>query len=477
MNIAVEDRIERTAPPSRLELSMEPLPAVAPGTRGRWIAGIALVGTLAIGAAAWRYFAAPAPPAYGVTQVRRGDIRQTISATGKVQAVTTVQVGTQVSGTVAELYADFNDHVKAGQIIARLDPSQIEAQLKQSRASLAASEANVASARNAVSSQQAAVAASKANVDRVDAVVLEANRAYENTANLVKEGVAPARQLETQEATRLQSLAQKAQAEAQYAQAKSQAESAKSQLDQAQAQASQARAAVEVATVNLSRTVIRAPIDGVVVSRNVDVGQTVAASLQAPVLFLIANDLTKMQVLADIDEADVGQLSPQSKATFTVDAFPRETFSGRISQVRLSPAVVQNVVTYTAVIDVDNPKLQLKPGMTATITATVAEAKDVLMIPSAALRFRPSEEKAAAAVPIRGGRLAGSLIWKVDGGELEPVRAHLGMSDGLFTELRDSSLAEGDQIAIAATPQGDSQKKPPGGGSFPGMGSQRMRRF
>lgn len=474
MNTAIEERIKVAQP--AIDIAA---PAPRRQTRRfRLAAAVAFAGAIGIGLGAWTYFGRTEAPAYSTVSVRKGSVRQTISATGKVQAVTTVQVGTQVSGTVSELYADFNDRVKAGQVVARLDPSQIEAQLNQSKASLAASEANVNSARNALASQQAAVLSAKANVDRVDAVVLEAGRAYENTQMLVKEGVAPARQLQTDEATKLQAQAQKSQAEAQYAQAKAQVEGAKSQLDQALAQATQARAAVQVAAVNLDRTVIKSPIDGVVVSRNVDVGQTVAASLQAPVLFQIANDLTRMQVLADIDEADVGQLSPESKVSFTVDAFPRETFTGRISQIRLSPAVVQNVVTYTAVVDVANPKLQLKPGMTATITATVAEAENVLLVSNAALRYRPAD---APVAPAAGqGRRGGVTLWKEANGTLQPVKVKLGMSDGLVTELVSGDVQEGDRIATTAAGAGASaaQQKKGGATAFPGTGgTQRMRRF
>jgi HlyD family secretion protein len=492
MKTAIENRIDTELTPIELA-PQESIPATRRTRRRYWIAALALGVTLTSGVPAWRYFAAPSAPSYNIAAVRRGDIKKTISATGKVQAVTTVQVGTQVSGTVSQLYVDFNDRVKAGQVIARLDPSQIEAQLKQSRASSAASEANVASARSAVSSQESAIAASKANVDRVNAVVLDANRAYELTVNLVKEGVMAARQIQIDESAKNQALAQKAQAEAQFAQTKAQAESAKSQLEQAQAQASQSRAAVEVANVNLDRTVIRAPIDGIVVSRNVDVGQTVAASLQAPVLFLIANDLTKMQVLADIDEADVGQLSPDSKVSFTVDAFPNETFDGRISQIRLSPAVVQNVVTYTAVIDVENPKMQLRPGMTATVTAVVAEANNVLLVPNSALRFRPANTPAASirapgannqkskagSAKASSGNRTGTVIWIEESGQLKPVRVQLGMSDGLVTEVKSESLKEDDRIATPALAQAaEPQRRQSGGSSFPGTSAPRTgRRF
>jgi multidrug efflux pump subunit AcrA (membrane-fusion protein) len=209
MKTAIENRIDTELAPIDL-VPQESIAASGRKPRRYWIAAMALGVTLVSGVAAWRYFSASSAPGYNIAAIRRGDIKKTISATGKVQAVTTVQVGTQVSGTVSQLYVDFNDRVKAGQIIARLDPSQIEAQLKQSRASLAASEANVASAKSAVSSQEAAIAASKANVDRVNAVVLDANRAYELTVNLVKEGAMAARQIQIDESAKNQALAQKA---------------------------------------------------------------------------------------------------------------------------------------------------------------------------------------------------------------------------------------------------------------------------
>jgi len=231
----------------------------------------------------------------------------------------------------------------------------------------------------------------------------DAQRVLRRTVELQKSAVVSVRDLESAQAGADQTAAQYRQATAQVDQAKAQLLSAKSQLSQAQAQVLQAKAAVELASVNLSHTIIMAPIDGVVIARNVDVGQTVAASLQAPTLFLIANDLTKMQVLANIDEADVGQLGPQSQVTFTVDAYPRDVFRGRISQIRLNPETVQNVVTYTAVIDVDNTELKLKPGMTANVTVTVAERRNVLKVPNAALRFQPelteAQRQEVAALP------------------------------------------------------------------------------
>jgi HlyD family secretion protein len=431
-------------------------------------------------------FGTPDPPAYDTTEVRRGNLAQTISATGKVQAVTTVQVGTQVSGTISEIYVDFNDKVRKGQVIARLDPSQLEAQLSQARANLASAQARLKTAQDNVVSADASIVAAQANVERTDAAWQDAKRNNDSIQEVLNAGAVARRDAEAAQAAVSQAAAQKQQALAQVNQSKAQAQSARSQVEQARAEARQASAAVEIASVNLSRSVIHAPIDGTIISRNVDVGQTVAASLQAPTLFLIANDLTRMQVLADIDEADVGKLRPESKVAFTVDAFPGETFDGRISEIRLAPQTVQNVVTYTAVIDVHNPEMKLKPGMTATITATVAERNAVLTVPNAALRFRP--EGAAEAVPTRrpsSGQSApnalpraqsagnwtgrGGVVWVVKGEKLEPQRVRTGMTDGVSTEVISRELQEGTQIAIPAqTAANASRSAPPSNPLFGG---------
>jgi HlyD family secretion protein len=442
----------------------------APHRRSRkWLWALSPVVLLA-GAAAWRASSAPAPPQYGVAQVRRGDVAKTISATGRLQALTTVQVGTQVSGTIAEIYADFNSQVRKGQVIARLDASQLQAQLTQASANLMGATASVQTAQAAVLSADASVQAAEANVDRLQAMVDDAERNLARARELVEAGVAPRRDLDTAQTAAAQAAAQKQQALAQVNQAKAQAQSARSQLNQAQAQAAQARASVDIASVNLERTVIKAPIDGVVVARNVDVGQTVAASLQAPTLFLIANDLTRMQVLADIDEADVGQLQPGALVRFTVDAYPSETFDGRISQVRLSPQTVQNVVTYTAVIDVANPESKLKPGMTANVNAVTAERRGVLTVPAAALRFRP--EDAPAAEP---ARRAGAAVYRVNGNNLEKTPVRTGLSDGQQVEIV-SGLSEGDSVAVPAQTGGKRGPAAAGarGGMF-GMGGRRVR--
>jgi HlyD family secretion protein len=297
----------------------------------------------------------------------RGDIVDSVGATGTLEAVETVDVGTQVSGVVQALYADFNDIVKKGQIIARLDPQLIETQIEQ---------------------QTANVVRAEAELDRLKVNLADAEQKLERARQMSEKSLIPRTELET--------------AEVNVKSANAQIRSSEASLGQAQAQLNNQR-------VNLTYTTIMAPIDGIIISRNVDQGQTVASSMNAPVLYSIAADLTKMQVLANIDEADVGRMRPGQAVNFTVDAYPGEQFVGTVQQVRLQPAVVQNVVTYSTVIAVPNPQLKLKPGMTANVTIEIARRANVLRIPNAALRFRPTEEMFTVLnqeVPqeIRGGR-------------------------------------------------------------------------
>jgi HlyD family secretion protein len=428
----------------RLEALLRIPSEIAPQRRGWMIPAAALI-VLAAAAGIWRLTSAPKPAQFTTAPVRRQTIVKTISATGALQAVTTVQVGTQVSGTISELYADFNSQVHKGQVIARLDPAQLQAQLAQANATWLSAQASQQAAENNVLASDAGVQAAQANVDRADAALKDAQTTADRTRKLVEAGAAPAMDLPTSQSTLAQSSAQKQQAIAQLNQAKAQAQATRSQVSQAQAQAAQAKAAVDLAQVNLAHTVIQAPIDGVVVARNVDVGQTVAASLQAPTVFLIANDLTRMQVLANIDEADVGQLKASSKVSFTVDAYPTDTFRGAVSQVRLAPTTVQNVVTYTAVVEVGNPELKLKPGMTANVTVSVAESDNVLAVPNTALRFRPDT------APALRRNNSGPVLWKVENGAPKPVNVQTGVTDGLRTEIVFGDLKEGDVVAVAST--------------------------
>lgn len=428
-----------TAPPVR-RTPVVPAPPARP-KRKRWpIAATAAVVLSVAAIGGWRSMAQPDAPAYSAARVERGDIARTITATGKLQALTTVQVGTQVSGTLSDIYVDYNSRVSKGQIIARLDPSQLQAQLTQVQANLTSAQMSVQTGQSAQAAADAGVEAALANLDRLQAVVDDAQRNYNRTRELVSAGVAPRQQIDTTQAALAQALAQKQQGTAQVTQARAQAQSARSQVAQARAQVAQAGASVQLASLNLEKSIIKAPIDGVIVARNVDPGQTVAASLQAPVLFLIANDLTRMQVLADIDEADVGQLKTGDPVKFTVDAFPADMFEGRISQVRLSPQTVQNVVTYIAVIDVENPDLKLKPGMTANVTVTVDERQNALTVPNAALRVRPEGQQAPR----------GPAVWRIEGNELKPVKVRAGLTDGITTEVLGGELREGDTVAVPA---------------------------
>jgi len=284
---------------------------------------------------------------YTTAQPDRGDVVEVVGATGALQAVTTVQVGSQVSGTIQSLMADFNSVVKKGQVIARLDPSTFEARLGQARA-------NLVSAR--------------ANVERTRAQVTDTRQKFERARELASENLLPQSDLET---------------------AKANYDGAVAQMKASEAAVSQAEASVNQAEVDLAHTIIETPIDGVVINRNVDVGQTVAASFQAPVLFVIANDLTRMQVNASIDEADIGRVKVDQEVSFRVDAHPERTFVGRVEQVRLQPTTVQNVVSYNTIISVDNAEQLLMPGMTATVSVIVRKAEDVVRVPASALRFRP----------------------------------------------------------------------------------------
>lgn len=335
---------------------------------------ISLFALAAVGASGGAYYAyrrTPKPPEVTKAPITRGSVVDSVGATGTLEAVTTVQVGSQVSGTVMELGADFNSIVRKGQVIARLDPSLLETQIEQMRANLVRSEADV---------------------ERLKVSLEDARTKLKRAEDLAKRSLIPASELEAAQVN---------------------VKSVEAQLRSSAAQVTQSRASLSQAQVNLEHTVISSPIDGIVISRNVDIGQTVAASLNAPVLFLLAADLTKMQVRANIDEADVGRIRPGQPVSFHVDAYPTDDFEGKVSQVRLQPSVVQNVVTYVTVIDVPNPNLRLKPGMTANVTIEIARSDNVLRVPNAALRFRATQEMFTALnLPVpaelqRGARPAG----------------------------------------------------------------------
>src|SRR5262245_12418167 len=301
------------------------------------------------------------PVQYYTAKVESGEIKQVVEATGTINAVITVQVGSQVSGAISKLYVDFNSHVKKGQVIAQIDPALFQGALSQAKADLGNAKANLAVA--------------VANTAKAKANDVQTKADYQRNLGLAQQGVVSQQALDLARANAESGAAQ--------------VSAALAAEEQARAQVLQRQAAVQVAQTNLNYTTIHAPIDGTVVARNVDVGQTVAASLQAPTLFTIAQDLTKMQVYAKTDESDVGQIRHGQKVAFKVDAYPRDVFSGTVSQVRMNSTVVQNVVTYDTIIDFDNPELKLFPGMTAYVTIPVATASNVIKIPNGALRYKP----------------------------------------------------------------------------------------
>ncbi|MDX2030241.1 MAG: efflux RND transporter periplasmic adaptor subunit [Blastocatellia bacterium] len=375
--------------------------------KGKKILPIALVVAAAAGGAGYYFWGSGAKAEEYVTaKIERGNVRNTVNATGTLQAVTTVQVGSQVSGIISALYVDFNSVVKKGQLVAQLDPSIFQAQVAQQRANVEAARANLADAQArliaaevAIENQRAGVSSALANLEALKAMRDDAKSNVQRQESLASSGLINQRDMDIARTSFQSADARYNQATAQLAQARATEQQAaraglaqaQAAIKQAQAQVQQTSATLRLAEVNLSHTTIHSPIDGVVVSRNVDVGQTVAASLQAPTLFTIANDLTLMQVIANIDQADIGVINSANRIGFTVDAFPGQQFNGKISQIRLNPQNVQNVVTYNVVIDVSNPELKLKPGMTANLTVTIAERNDVLKVPNAALRFRPAD--------------------------------------------------------------------------------------
>ncbi len=474
-------------------------------------------------AAFWTVGSRPAVQYY-TAKVEKGDISQVVQATGTINAVTTVQVGSQVSGTIANLFADFNTQVHKDQVVAQIDPAIFRAQLLQAEADLENAKANVTGLLAQIETQRAELLAQKANVDKAQAQLTDARLNQQRTKDLFDQGIVPAAQRDTAQSNYDGALAGLHVAQAQYEQSQARLKSTIAQLDQAKAQVEQRKAAAELAQVNLDHTTIRAPIDGTVIARNVDVGQTVAASLQAPTLFVIAQDLTKMQVYAKTDESDVGKIKVGVTAQFRVDSFPRETFTGTVSQVRMNATTIQNVVTYDTVISFDNPEKKLFPGMTAYVTIPVAWENNVIKVPNGALRFQPElsdeERKALFArynIPDGprggpGGRLAAAggdapaksagtmrrgqggsgveagpgrpsgapaggvgagggsqrddwgIVWKLlPDKSLQPVRVKLGVTDFTFTAMEEGSLKVGDELVIGQTSKNNSSAQAPGG--------------
>jgi HlyD family secretion protein len=385
---------------------------------------------LGAGAAGWYWYSlrgASGEVKYRLGRVERGPIQAVVVASGTLNAVTTVQVGSQVSGQVKEIFADFNTPVRKDQVIARIDPASFELSVNRARADLDAANSAVAVARSALVAQQA-------ELGRVRVQLADALRDLERKKTLVEKNYLSPAELDRArtlyDATREQQKAVEAQIQVNAA-----------QIESAQASVKQRQALLQQAEVDLERTVIRAPVDGTVILRNIDAGQTVAASLQAPVLFTIAKDLRDMQVEAAIDEADVGRLQVGQAATFTVDAFPRRSFAGEIRQVRKSPQTVQNVVSYVVVISAANGDLSLLPGMTANVRIVVDRRDGALKVANAALRFRPAgagdAKPAAEAAPAQqaGGAAVQQFRQRLLD-ELKPDESQKAKLESIFDEVR-----------------------------------------
>jgi HlyD family secretion protein len=417
-------------------------------TKNKWliVAGVVVIAGLFVAFSLNK----GAQPQHFTAKVERGEIRDVVEATGTINSVVTVQVGSQVSGTIAKLNADFNSRVHKGDVVALIDPALFQGALLQATADLENAQANLEAAR--------------ANFEKAKATLVQTEADYDRAVGLTRDGVMSPQQLDL--------------AKSNYEAANASAGAATANITQAQAQVHQKKAAVTVAQTNLNYTVIRSPINGTVVARNVDVGQTVAASLQAPTIFTIAQDLTKMWVYAKTDESDVDNIKVGQPVTFKVDALPKETFHGRVSQVRMNPTTVQSVVTYDTIIEFANPDLKLFPGMTAYVTIPVATVTNVLKMPNTALRYKPpmspeeilslykqygigDEERpqaggeaanTGAQSPSRAPRADTAVVWKLHPDKtMEPVKISLGITDHAHTEISTvikGELKQGDDVII-----------------------------
>ena len=353
--------------------------------------------------------------AYRMATIQRGSVKSTVSATGTLGAVQTIQVGTQVSGQVAAIYVDFNDHVRKGQLLARIDPRL----------------------------QSQAVEEAQAQLERAQATMEQADSDYARGRKLFDSNAITGSELSTLQ----------------------------SHLAVEKATVKSARIALERARQNLAYTTIYAPIDGVIVERNVDVGQTVAANFSAPQLFLIANDLSDMRILASVDESDIGAISAGQPVEFTVQAYPNQTFAGTVQQVRLQSKTQDNVVNYTAVVSVKNPTGKLLPGMTATVQFLTGFARNVLVVPNAALRLRPTPamlaqvREAVGAADARDARTA--LLWTLDDkGTLAPLRVRTGLTDGRYIQVEGAALAEGTKVVLGVSDPGSADEGAGSGNPF-----------
>jgi HlyD family secretion protein len=357
-------------------------------------------------------------PQYKTAVVVRGDLEAAVTATGTVNAVKTVLVGTQVSGTIKDLYVDYNSQVSRGQLLAQIDPATFQAQVDQASANLL----------NA-----------QANLKKSEASLVDARRTYERNKQLIAKNYIAQSDMDTAETN---------------------AQTALAQVDIAKAQVLQNRAALTQAETNIRYTRILSPVKGIVISRNVDVGQTVAASFQTPTLFTIAEDLTKMQIDTSVDEADISKVKVNQEVRFTVDAYPETNFIGKVSEIRNAATMVQNVVTYDVVVQVNNSDLKLKPGMTANVSILTARKAGVLLVPNSALRFKPKAqgETQDASLKKSSKPSRGPALWVLENNNPKRVSVKLGISDGSSTEIVSGPLKEGQGVIVSMNGQTDKQQ-------------------
>jgi HlyD family secretion protein len=415
---------------------------------------------LAIAYAGWALSRGSTAPQYLTAKVRQGSITSLVQATGTINPLTTVPVGSYVSGTVKYIFADYNSHVQAGQVLAQLDPSLYEAQLITARGNLANARANLQNLQASVDVAKANVRADEANVAKDQANLDYARVNARRNADLFKQGIVSSDQNDLTQSTLGQAAASLRSAQAQVNQGKAQLEQAQAQVKQAQAQIESMTGQLRQAETNFNYTTIVSPIGGTVVSRNITVGQSVAATLQAPNVFTVAQDLKRMQVDAQTDESDTGNIKVGTPVTFQVDAFPDEVFQGRVTVIRLNATVVQNVVTYDTVIDFDNPEEKLLPNETAYVTIPTGHARNALGVPNAALTFTPNLPAATLRQLYRENRIPAAatsthlggwqVVWKDEGeGKLKPVAIKAGITDNLYTECLEGDLQAGDALVTA----------------------------
>ena len=440
---------------------------------------------------------------YFTAAATRGPLKRVVNATGVVQTVLTVPVGSQVSGQVQELYADFNSVVKRGQLLAKLDPRNLESQVANSRASVAAAQARVRSAQAEISNQNANLTSARASLEAARVTRDNAQVQLQRATEMSQRGIVSRNDYDTSKANADSAVARYNQSAAAIEQVQAQMIATQAQLEQANAGLQQADSELDRAMINLEYANIFSPVDGVVISRTVDVGQTVVASMQTPTLFTIATDLGQMQVNASVDEADIGSISDNAVVSFTVDAYPNDTFVGKIAEIRLSPQTVQNVVTYSVILSIDNRELKLKPGMTANISIVVDKREAALKVPNAALRYTPpnttppvvadpelpapsdakvspsaTRDAESASIPLAPGQKwdpndkihfrapaqrapRPAVVWVLGPDEKPESREiSVGISDGSSSEVVSGDLKEGELVIVSDSTQATASTQP-----------------